>query len=227
MERKEARYQPLAMFGCLAYRWNTKPNKSKLELSSVRGIFVGYTETSREYRIYDPHRNLVIRTSTVRFVESKKGWATIMDSRSGNEVATNENEESDEDFVDLTPHDGASSATSQQSIPTVGDEITRPIEAVDRPTAVGEQEEAAVQSQGNVEEIKRSVPTSSVGASGTNNERGGNGRTIENVAARRSGRTRKAPTKYGDFAIKAAEFKDDIPIPASYSEAVNGKKYGK
>ena len=217
----------LRVFGCLAYRFNNKPKKTKLEPRSARCIFVGYTETSRQYRVYDRQRNQVIQTSTVKFVESKKGWATIMASSNDDEAEAEDDE--GEDLVELRPS-GASHGTPEfhndteqqpsqvQQDYTVGQTEQR-LEAVEYPTVVG--------ANGGSEEDQT---TSSVGASGSNErpkEQDRPSRDGENEGLRRSERRKKAPKRYGDFAMAATELKGDIPIPTSYEEAINDKKYGK
>ena len=42
----------LRMFGCRVYIHLPKEKRSKLEPSGKKGIFVGYSETSKAYRIY-------------------------------------------------------------------------------------------------------------------------------------------------------------------------------
>jgi hypothetical protein len=42
------------LFGCLVYLHVPKENISKLETSGRKGTFVGYSESSKAYRIYIP-----------------------------------------------------------------------------------------------------------------------------------------------------------------------------
>lgn len=65
-----------------------------------------YGDDKAILRVYDPIRNQVIRTSTVKFVESKKRWAAIIVS-SGNDPS-NEGEDSEGDgLVDLNEPGGS------------------------------------------------------------------------------------------------------------------------
>ena len=68
-----------------------------------------------QYRVYDPQRHQIIRTSTVKFVESRKGWATIMASNNNDGVRDKEAEAEDsdgDDLVELSPS-GASHGTPE------------------------------------------------------------------------------------------------------------------
>ena len=71
----------LRAFGCVAYAQVAKEQRGKLEDTSMRGIFVGYTPASRQYRVYDPDTKAVERYSTVRFDEVRKGGALIASPR--------------------------------------------------------------------------------------------------------------------------------------------------
>ena len=42
------------IFGCIAYSYVAKENRTKLEPTAEKGIFVGYSETSKAFRIYIP-----------------------------------------------------------------------------------------------------------------------------------------------------------------------------
>ena len=44
----------LRIFGCIAYSNVPKEKRTKLEPTTEKGIFVGYSETSKAFRIYIP-----------------------------------------------------------------------------------------------------------------------------------------------------------------------------
>ena len=44
----------LRIFGCLVYIHVPKEKRTKMELSGKKGVFVGYNENSKDYRIYVP-----------------------------------------------------------------------------------------------------------------------------------------------------------------------------
>jgi hypothetical protein len=56
------------IFGCTAYYLNNKP-KHKFSARSKKGIFVGYSENSKAFRIYIPDENRVIISRSVKFFE--------------------------------------------------------------------------------------------------------------------------------------------------------------
>ena len=59
------------MFGCLTFSHVPSENRTKLEPTAEKGIFVGYSETSKAYRIYIPgQRKLVVRQD-VKFEEDR------------------------------------------------------------------------------------------------------------------------------------------------------------
>jgi hypothetical protein len=65
------------VFGCVAYAQVTKEHRGKLDPTSICGIFIGYTPTRRQYRIYHLEKGTVERYSTVRFDENRKGGTLI------------------------------------------------------------------------------------------------------------------------------------------------------
>jgi hypothetical protein len=73
----------LKVFGCVAYAQLAREQRhSKLNSTPIRGIFVGYTLTTRQYRVYNPEDGTIERYSTVRFDDERKG-GTLLDP-SGN-----------------------------------------------------------------------------------------------------------------------------------------------
>ena len=52
----------LRIFGCIAYSYVPKEKTTKLEPTAEKGVFVGYSETSKAFRIYIPaQRRVVVR----------------------------------------------------------------------------------------------------------------------------------------------------------------------
>jgi hypothetical protein len=62
----------LRVFGCLAYAYQAKETRLKLDPNSVKTVFVGYEATTRQYRVYDPVKNKLIRSSNVMFFENER-----------------------------------------------------------------------------------------------------------------------------------------------------------
>src|ERR1700739_227359 len=68
----------LRVFGCVAYaQLAREQRKNELDQTSIQGIFVGYTPTTRQYRVYHPEAGVVGRYSTVRFDEKRKGGTLL------------------------------------------------------------------------------------------------------------------------------------------------------
>jgi hypothetical protein len=49
---KKPNVEHLRIFGCLVYIHIPKDKRKKLEPSGKKGIFIGYSESSKAYRIY-------------------------------------------------------------------------------------------------------------------------------------------------------------------------------
>lgn len=56
------------IFGCTAYCLNNRPSH-KFSARSKKGIFVGYSENSKAFRVYFPSENKVITSRSVKFFE--------------------------------------------------------------------------------------------------------------------------------------------------------------
>ena len=59
----------LRTFGCIGHVRKMKPNLTKLEDRSTPMVFLGYTEGTKAYRLYDPHGDKVTVSRDVVFKE--------------------------------------------------------------------------------------------------------------------------------------------------------------
>ena len=59
------------IFGCLTYSYVPNVNRTKLEPTEDKGIFVGYSETLKAYRIYIPAQRKVVVRRDVKFEEKR------------------------------------------------------------------------------------------------------------------------------------------------------------
>lgn len=59
------------VWGCLAFYKVPDPKKVKLGPRALKGIFVGYAENSKAYRILDSSSNVIVETRDVEFIENK------------------------------------------------------------------------------------------------------------------------------------------------------------
>ncbi|UYV81244.1 hypothetical protein LAZ67_20000445 [Cordylochernes scorpioides] len=60
----------LKTFGCNAYVHIPKDNRKKLDKKSIRTFFVEYTETNKNYRMWDPIARKIIISRDVIFTEA-------------------------------------------------------------------------------------------------------------------------------------------------------------
>ena len=68
----------IKVFGCMAYYFIPKINRSKLSPRARKGIFIGYCDDSRSYRVYDPEYRKINIVRNVKFDEKVKG-STLME----------------------------------------------------------------------------------------------------------------------------------------------------
>jgi hypothetical protein len=67
--RKKPNVEHLRIFGCHVYIHIPKDKRKKLEPSGKKGIFVGYNESSKAYKIYIPEQHKVEVNRDVTFNE--------------------------------------------------------------------------------------------------------------------------------------------------------------
>ncbi|UYV67549.1 hypothetical protein LAZ67_5001172 [Cordylochernes scorpioides] len=68
--KRKASILHLKTFGCNAYVHIPKDNRKKLDKKSIRTFFVGYTETNKNYRMWDPIARKIIISRDVIFTEA-------------------------------------------------------------------------------------------------------------------------------------------------------------
>ena len=87
------------VFGCLVYFHVPKEERSKLDASGKKGMFVGYSETSKVYRVYVPGQREVEICHHVTFDEdaSLKKVVNLLRSQEDHEARpVNQEEPKDE-----------------------------------------------------------------------------------------------------------------------------------
>ncbi|GBL99318.1 hypothetical protein AVEN_206744-1 [Araneus ventricosus] len=57
-------------FGCEAFVWNNKKNREKFEPRALTGIFLGYSDNSKAYRIWLTEAKRVEISRSVKFLEN-------------------------------------------------------------------------------------------------------------------------------------------------------------
>ena len=61
----------LRVWGCVAYYQTPDPKRSKLGARAMKGIFIGYAQNSKAYRILDSESGTVVESIQVEFFEEK------------------------------------------------------------------------------------------------------------------------------------------------------------
>ncbi|KAG7198048.1 hypothetical protein KM043_018220 [Ampulex compressa] len=67
----------LKIFGCMAYYYIPKAYRNKLQPRAKEGIFIGYSQETRGYRIYDPEDKKIRAVKTAKFDGNLKGSALL------------------------------------------------------------------------------------------------------------------------------------------------------
>jgi hypothetical protein len=62
----------LRVFRCLAYVLRPQELCLKLDANSIKTIFVGYAESTCQYRVYDPVRKAITRSHNVEFFKNER-----------------------------------------------------------------------------------------------------------------------------------------------------------
>jgi len=66
------RINHLRVFRCLAYVLRPQELRLKLDANSIKTIFVGYTESTHQYRVYDPVRKAITKSHNVEFFKNER-----------------------------------------------------------------------------------------------------------------------------------------------------------
>ena len=69
--KEKPKIEHLRVFGCDAYALIPKDERAKFESKSRKSIFVGYGESVKGYRLYDPNRAIVFYSRNVLFNEKQ------------------------------------------------------------------------------------------------------------------------------------------------------------
>lgn len=107
----------LRAFGCTAYSHVPKDERKKLSPKAKRCIFIGYGDTTKGYRLYDPTRGRVIHSRDVVFDETSFGFEE-------------ENLSNDEQVVDLN-----TDTAGEEEIHTDDEQETSQADGISSPVA--------------------------------------------------------------------------------------------
>jgi hypothetical protein len=68
---KKPNISHLRIFGCVAYYHIPAEKRTKLDPTAEKGILVGYSETSKSYRIYNPTIRKIALHRDIKFEEER------------------------------------------------------------------------------------------------------------------------------------------------------------
>jgi hypothetical protein len=110
---KKPNVENLRIYGCPVYSHIPKDKRNKLEPSGKKGIFVGYSESSKDYRIYILEKHKIEVSIDVTFNENmafKKSIEEIIEEEEYEEpieegtcLPKNQNEEKEQLFHPMKP----------------------------------------------------------------------------------------------------------------------------
>ncbi|KAD4888928.1 hypothetical protein E3N88_21001 [Mikania micrantha] len=63
-------YEAMRVFGCLSYYRNTNTKGDKFEPRGMPGVFIGYPQGTKGYKIYDMESRKIVVSRDVRFIEN-------------------------------------------------------------------------------------------------------------------------------------------------------------
>ena len=63
--------QNLKVFGCVCFSFVPQVKRDKLDKKAEPGVFIGYSNTSKAYRIFQPHTGKILVSRDVKFMEDK------------------------------------------------------------------------------------------------------------------------------------------------------------
>ena len=72
---------PLKVFGSTCFVHNLAPNRSKLDLRSIRCMFLGYSSTQKGYKCYTPQQRKVYICRDVTFLEQVSFYPPVGQQR--------------------------------------------------------------------------------------------------------------------------------------------------
>jgi hypothetical protein len=126
----------LRTFGCVVFVYIPTVKRVKLDKTSFKGMFVGYSQTTRQYRILNPLDMTVSRYSSVEFDELQKAGLLLK------EKGQDRREQGSEILLDLE----AASSRARESSHTrdIAEELTEPDEDDD--------------TSSNIDVYQRSIP---------------------------------------------------------------------
>ncbi|VDB90564.1 Bgt-51627 [Blumeria graminis f. sp. tritici] len=202
----------LKVWGCVCYALidDKDPRRQKLKNTSLKGIFVGYCESITQYKVYIPSKsgkNKIITSANVKFLEdSFWEWGESHDVNSslhGLQSPIIQEDESDSD--------------SEREL-EIKNSVLEPLMTSASPITAGNENTLAESEDfaDNIEEVdSHAIPGSFDNPQDI---------TSETLVPRRSNRILRLIEQKSSWqpSSRALYVKQNIPIPQSYKEAING-----
>ena len=101
---KKPDFSDFKIFGSSVYVHVTKVARKKMEPTAEVGIFVGYTKTPHNYRVYFPNSRMIVVRRDIKFDAGKAVWLSLdreLDLHAEKELLVPKDESQDVD----QPHD--------------------------------------------------------------------------------------------------------------------------
>ena len=192
----------LRVFGCTAFAHVPKKLRSKLDAVAVKGIMVGYEQSTKGYRVYVPATGKVVISASVVFDESTVSTPLPV---SDAQQFTFDDDISDQEECEAVAHDQGD--VHDTVVPPVVHNVPVVLDASDAVEAV---------EPGEVD-VPPAEPSVDVG----------NGSAVDNVIPRYPVRNRKAPGDWwvppGSKHANVVAAGVDIVEPSTYAEALAGE----
>jgi hypothetical protein len=191
------RLSHLRAFGCVTFVHLPSAKRDKLEKTSFKGIFVGYSQTVRQYRILNPLDMTVKRYSSVKLDELQKGGLVLKEKKQ-------DREEQDSEIL-LDFETASSRDRGVRKSPYIQEDTEEPAEPNDSDDDI--HSNIDVHRQTTPEALEEQVEPQ---------------RAVEG----RPQRSRRIPQRYEDtVALKVNYSPREEPVtPNSFDEAVNRKE---
>jgi hypothetical protein len=190
----------LRTFGCVAFVHIPTAKRGKLDKTSFKGVFVGYSQTARQYRILDPSDMTIKRCSSVEFDELQKGGPLLKRDKQDRREYDSEIP-LDLEVASTTARDTRESSRVQETT----EELAEPDEDDDASSNIDVYQPPAPEAVEEADEEPREPP-----------------RAIEG----RPQRSRRMPQRYENtVAFKVNYSPTEEPVtPTSFEEAVHGRE---
>ena len=111
----------MRMFGWMAYAHVPDQLRKKLDIKEVKCIFIGYSDESKAYKLYNPSTKKVIINRDVQFIEEESWDGSLEKTVNVKTCMSHEEKEewtaaSNSSTVDLPPPKQAQQSTPQEKI---------------------------------------------------------------------------------------------------------------